>query len=322
MVIGMPVGREPAPSLHRDSAVPSTPPTLENLTRLALDEICGVFGLPPEAHWRGLIEALFHRTAQSFAVYSAAFDQKVAQWGLDGAASWAVPLFASDLQVDGEEAIPSSGPLLVAANHPGSVDVLAITSHIRRRDLKVVASGLGFLRHLPALSRHLIYVPRYDTQGRMGTVRSIIHHLADGGAVLIFPGGNIEPDPAVLPGAPEAVDAWSPSLDVVMRRVPQAQVVLSIVSGVLSRAALRNPLSPFLRSMRDRQKVAEIVQVGAQLLLRTPLGIEPRLTFTGLPAAESLGARMAQLTYTARRQIEEHSSRWRDDAVRRRPLTA
>jgi hypothetical protein len=287
-----------------------------------LDEICGVFGLPPEAHWRGLIEALFRRTAQSFAAYSAAFDQKVAQWGLDGAASWAVPLFASDVEVDGAESIPQSGPLLVAANHPGSVDGLAIASYIRRRDLKVVATGIGFLRHLPALSRHLIFVPRDDTQGRMGAVRSMIHHLTDGGAVLIFPGGNIEPDPAVLPGAPDAVEAWSPSLDVVLRRVPHAQVVLSIVSGVLSRAALRNPFSPFIRSMRDRQKVAEIIQVGAQMLLRTPLGVEPRVTFTRLPAAESREARMSQLTSVARLQIEEHSSRWNQRATDHRPVTA
>lgn len=302
--------------------MPYPPPSMESLTRLALDEICGVFGLPSEAHWRGLVETLFHRTARSFAAYSAAFDQKVAQWGLDGAASWAVPLFASDVEVDGAESIPANGPLLVAANHPGSVDALAITSHIRRRDLKVVASGLGFLRHLPELSRHLIFVPRHDTQGRMGAVRSMIHHLSDGGAVLIFPGGNIEPDPAVLPGAPDALGVWSQSLDVVLRRVPQAQVVVSIVSGVLSRGALRNPLSPFLRSMRDRQKVAEIIQLGAQMLLRTPLGVEPRVTFTRLPAAESREGRMLQLTSTARREIEEHSSRWRAQAAHHRPLAA
>lgn len=302
--------------------MPSNPPSPESLTRLALDEICGVFGLAPEAHWRGLIETLFRRTARSFASYSASFDQKVAQWGLDHAARWAVTLFAKDLHVDGAESIPPSGPLLVAANHPGSVDALAITSYIRRGDLKVVASGLGFLRHLPALSRHLIYVPRQDTQGRMAVVRSIIHHLADGGAVLIFPGGNIEPDPAILPGAPESVATWSQSLDLVMRRVPQAEVVLSIVSGVLSRAALHNPLSPFLHSMRDRQKVAEIVQVGAQMLLRTPLGLSPRVTFSRLPATGTREARMAQLTEMARRTIEEHTSRWKSVAGEGRTLTA
>jgi len=291
--------------------VTSTPPTLESLTRLALDEICGVFGLPPEAHWRGLFESLFQRTARSFASFGAAFDQEVAQWGLDGAARWAVSMFASEVEVDGTEAIPADGPLIVAANHPGSVDALAITSQIRRQDLKVVASGLGFLRHLPELSRHLIYVPRYDTQGRMGVVRSVIHHLADGGAVLIFPSGNIEPDPAVLPGAPDSLGAWSNSLDVVLRRVPQAQVVVSIVSGVLTRAALRNPLSPFVRSMRDRQKVAEILQVAMQMLLRAPLGLAPRVTFTRLPAAEPREARMAQLLSAARRQMDEHASRWK-----------
>jgi hypothetical protein len=302
--------------------VTSTSPTLESLTRLALDEICGVFGLPPEAHWRGLIEALFHRTAQGIASYGAVFDEKVAQWGLDGAARWAVPLFASDVEVDGMETIPATGPLIIAANHPGSVDALAIASHIRRRDLKVVASGLGFLRHLPELSRHMIYVPRYDTQGRMNVVRSVIHHLSDGGSVLIFPSGNIEPDPAVLPGAPESLGAWSHSVDVVLRRVPQAQVVVSIVSGVLSSAALRNPLSPFVRSMRDRQKVAEIIQVGVQMLLRTPLGVKPRVTFTRLPDAPSREARMSQLTSAARRQIEEHALRWKGHTADHRPMPA
>ncbi len=83
---------------------PRTPQ--ESLTRLALDEICGVFGMPPEAHWRGFIESLFQRTARSFAAFGAAFDQKVAQWGLDGAARWAVAMFASEVEVDGEESNP------------------------------------------------------------------------------------------------------------------------------------------------------------------------------------------------------------------------
>jgi 1-acyl-sn-glycerol-3-phosphate acyltransferase len=302
--------------------VPTTPPTLESLTRLALDEICGVFGMPLEDHWRGFLESLFQRTARSFASFGATFDQKVALWGLEGASRWAVSRFASEILVDGEEAIPAQGPLIVAANHPGSFDVLAITSQIPRPDLKVVASGLGFLRNLPELSRHLIYVPRYDTQGRMGVVRAVIHHLAEGGAVLIFPGGNIEPDPAVLPGAPDALGLWSNSLEVVLRRVPQAQVVVSIVSGVLTRAALRNPLSPFIHSRRDRQKVAEIVQVALQMLLRTPLGLAPRVTFTRLPPDEARETRMAQLVNAARRQIDEHASRWGRLPGGQRPMAA
>jgi hypothetical protein len=111
-------------------------------------------------------------------------------------------------------------------------------------------------------------------------------------------------------------------VDVVLRRVPQAQVVVSIVSGVLSSAALRNPLSPFVRSMRDRQKVAEIIQVGVQMLLRTPLGVKPRVTFTRLPDAPSREARMSQLTSAARRQIEEHALRWKGHTADHRPMPA
>jgi len=294
----------------RGIVVTSTPPTLESLTRLALDEICGVFGMPAEAHWRGFLESVFQRTARSFASFGATFDQKVAQWGLDGAAQWAVSVFASEVSVDGTESIPERGPLVIAANHPGSVDALAIASQIRRPDLKVVASGLGFLRNLPELSRHMIFVPRYNTHGRMAVVRSMIHHLSGGGSVLIFPGGNIEPDPAVLPGAPEALGAWSGSLGVVLRRVPQAQVVVSIVSGVVTRAALRNPFSLFVRSMRDRQKVAEIIQTAAQMLIRNPLGLTPRVTFTRVPETEPHEAFMYQVMIAAQRQVEEHALRW------------
>lgn len=300
----------------------NTSNSTESLTRLALDEICGVFGLPPETHWRNLVEALFQRTARNLAAYGASFDQKVALWGLDGASRWAVSVFASDVSVDGSESIPERGPLVIAANHPGSVDALAITSQIRRPDLKVVASGLGFLRSLPELSRHLIFVPRHDTQGRMAVVRSMIHHLSEGGSILVFPGGNIEPDPAVLPGALEALGSWSASLGLVLRRVPQAQVVVSIVSGVVTRAALRNPFSPFIRSMRDRQKVAEIVQVAAQMLIRNPLGLTPRVTFTRVPDTEPREAVMSVLMSAARRQIYEHASRWRSHPDQRPALAA
>lgn len=295
---------------------------MDSLTRLALDEICGVFGLPPQARWRGLVEALFERTARGLATYGAMFDQKIAQWGLDGASEWAVSLFASHVSVRGREAIPDQGPLVIAANHPGSVDALAIVSQIRRPDLKVVASGLGFLRGLPELSRHMIFVPRYDTQGRMAVVRSVIHHLDQGGSVLVFPGGNIEPDPAVLPGAEDALGNWSSSLDVILRRVPQAQVVLSIVSGVLTRAALRNPLSPFVRSMRERQKVAEIVQVAAQLLTRNQLGLTPRVTFTRLAAPDVQTSFLAHIRTAARRQLAEHAAQWTSSPAPDPPLAA
>jgi hypothetical protein len=214
----------------------------------------------------------------------------------------------------GGEAI-GTRPLIVAAS---AVPSRAGTPQIRR----IWSWPAAEPPPPPELSRHLIYVPRYDLQGRMGVVRAVIHHLAEGGAVLIFPGGNIEPDPAVLPGAPDALGSWSHSLDVVLRRVPQAQVVVSIVSGVLTRAALRNPLSPFLRSRRDRQKVAEIVQVGLQLLLRTPLGLSPWVTFTRLPADEPRETRMTQLLGAARRQIDEHTSRWEKPPVHRRPIAA
>jgi len=79
--------------------------------------------------------------------------------------------------------------------------------------------------------------------------------------VLTFPGGRIEPDPTVLPGAEEALERWSESLDLFARLVPGLTVVPAVVSGVLSPTALRNPLTFARRQRRDREWLAATLQM-------------------------------------------------------------
>jgi len=79
--------------------------------------------------------------------------------------------------------------------------------------------------------------------------------------VLTFPGGEIEPDPAVLPGAGAALERWSGSLDLFARLVPDLTVVPAVVSGVLSPTALRNPLIFVRRHPRDREWLAATLQM-------------------------------------------------------------
>ena len=79
--------------------------------------------------------------------------------------------------------------------------------------------------------------------------------------MLTFPGGRIEPDPAVLPGAVEALEQWSSSADLFARLTPGLTVVPVVVSGVISPSALRNPLIHLRRRRRDREWLAATFQL-------------------------------------------------------------
>src|SRR5688500_14285845 len=136
---------------------------------------------------------------------------------------------------------------------------------------------------------------------RLGVLRSGVRHLRAGGALLTFPAGRIEPDPAVLPGAAASLEQWSASLALFARLVPDATIVPAIVSGVLSRAALRNPLIYIRRREQDRQWLAATLQVG----LKHYQDVRVRVAF-GAPTAaagEPLAAAAAVLA-TARGLVE------------------
>jgi 1-acyl-sn-glycerol-3-phosphate acyltransferase len=167
---------------------------------------------------------------------------------------------ARRVEVEGRENVPREGPLLLAANHPGLGDSLALFATIPRTDLRVVAAERPFLDALPNTSRYLLTVAE-ASPGRFGLVRAATRHLRDDCAVLTFPGGRIEPDPTVLPGAVEALGRWSPSVDLFARLVPELAVVPVIVSGVLSPAALRNPLTLLRHRKEDREWLAATLQM-------------------------------------------------------------
>jgi hypothetical protein len=103
--------------------------------------------------------------------------------------------------------------------------------------------------------------------------------------VLTFPGGRIEPDPAVLPGAVEALESWSSSADLFARLTPGLAVVPVVVSGVISPSALRIPLTHLRRRKRDREWLAATLQmlipalrnVHARVQFGRPIYAEPEV---------------------------------------------
>ena len=252
---------------------------VNSLRETIVVEIFKAIGLPAQ-DWRSrLLEPLVWTPAQRFAELGARFDQYVAQFGLRDAAHWALPHFVKGIHVNHAEQIPGEGPLIIASNHPGTFDSLAITASIPRPDLKIIASALPFIRGLPATANHLIYTT-LNPHERMTVIRSAIRHLAQGGALLIFPSGNIDPDPEIMPDeAEQALEGWSPSIEIMLRRVPQTRVVVTIIRGVLAPVCLRNPLTRLRKHLRDQQRIAEFIQVIQQMLHGQRYGLVPRITF-------------------------------------------
>jgi hypothetical protein len=236
------------------------------LGRSITDETLHAIGLPEHSPLRPLLRPVFWPIAGSFARFAAEFDDRVGRDGMAEAARWAALRYVASFDVRGTGTIPATGPLLVASNHPGVYDVLLVAASLPRPDLKIIVSDIPFARSLAYTAAHVIYTAT-DSYSRMAALRAMISHLRAGGAVLIFASGLVDPDPAFLPGAREALETWSASLELCVRQVPQTAVVPIIVSGVLAPQDW------------ERRKLAEFVQVIQQILFRRQFGLRPRVSF-------------------------------------------
>ena len=286
---------------------------IKTLKRLLMDEIFKALGWPERSFARTILEPVLSTATRRFAELGAAFDRYAAEHGFCEAARWVLPRFIKGLETHGTENIPQEGPLLVAANHPGTFDSLLISAHVARPDYKIVAGAIPFLQHLPVASRYLIYTPTRDLlQARMNVLRAAIRHLGEGGALLIFPSGRIDPDPAVLPNAEQELGRWSRSLEIFLRKVPQTRVLITIVSGVLSAEYLRHPITWLQRERIDRQRLAEFWQVVQQLLSPGKLMPSPSITFAPPLSVDELRAEgqadrlLSAVIARAKRLLAEH----------------
>jgi hypothetical protein len=230
------------------------------LTKVCVEDLLSALGLSGLSRGRRLLELLSWVPARRLARQVAIYDRIVGESGLTAGGAWALGRMARRVEVEGRENVPREGPLLLAANHPGLSDTVALFATTPRPDLRVVAAERPFLDALPNTSRYLLTVDE-TSPGRFGLIRAATRHLRRGGAILTFPGGKIEPDPAVLPGAVEALECWSASVDLFARLVPDLAVVPAIVSGVLSPTPLRNPLTFLRRRKEDREWLAATLQM-------------------------------------------------------------
>ncbi len=274
---------------------PSTTAQVEALTQINLDDFFESLGLAHVQRGRGPLRWLFRPAARRFARVVAAFDHEVGERGLQAGSELILKRMTRKLEVAGRENVPADGPALILANHPGMADTIGLFASLPRPDLRVIALARPFLHALPNVSRRLIYVPIEGD--RMPVVRVAARHLREGRAVLTCPAGEIEPDPAAhnVPDAVESLQNWSHSIGLFARLVPQTRIVPAIVSGVVSRAALRNPLTHLRRARKDRERLAAALQVMIPAYQGTTVRVAfgPPLTGAELIAA---GADAATIT--------------------------
>ena len=243
-----------------------------------LDDIFKDFNQARKRWIRKFLEPLAFFSIHRFAKLMLSLDNTISQDGFRQALHDLAAYFVNDIGVLGYEHIPKDGPLLIISNHPGTVDCAAIGAKLPRDDLNIIASDFPLLQRLPYASRHLIFVDPHARMNLSGA-RSTISHLKAGGSVLIFPSGRVEPDPAIMPDAIDKILNWSPSIEFFLNKVPQTQVVVTIVSGVLSPLFLNNPLNHLLRGIRDPLMIAEVSQVITQMMLKKRFRMNPHISF-------------------------------------------
>jgi hypothetical protein len=235
------------------------------------------------------------------------FDEDIAVQGWSATMKGYLLDFVTDYRVRGFDNVPKTGPLLIACNHPGSYDMPIISSVMGRDDVKFIASDISIVHELPNIMEHFIFMSR-DAHKSMLTVRTAIRHLQDGGAVLIYPRGDVEPDQDVTPGGLPDFERWSPSSEVLLRKVPQTRTLMVFTKGVLSPRWFKSPWIRIWKKPAQRQKIAEIFQVSQQLTGKKGFTLTPSVYFSRLLTIDDLGSAAAPAGDLLKAMIREMRS--------------
>ncbi|HXF84417.1 MAG TPA: 1-acyl-sn-glycerol-3-phosphate acyltransferase [Anaerolineales bacterium] len=280
---------------------------IQSLTESILFELTKAFALPPTSRASALIRRIFGKAARAAAELGIELDHIVAKGGLSAGAHWLLPRFVKSHAARGTENIPASGPLLIASNHPGSVDSIVISAYVSRPDYKIIIGDIPFFQRLPHISERAIFAPEKDPMGRMRTVRESIRHLKRGGALLIFPRGSIEADPDFMPHPDGEFHLWSRSLEIFTQHVPGLQILITMTGGVISQFAMRHPITWFRKARPDRQRLAFLYQLARQILSgRDIFDLAPRVTFGEMVSEINSLNPLAEIEAAARRTLTQH----------------
>lgn len=261
----------------------------DRLVFAIITEIMRVMNLRGKSWARPILGSILRLPVSRLAEKLIRLDENVAALGWSAAMGKFLADFVTDYQVKGLENVPRRGPVLIVCNHPGSYDMPILSTVMGRDDLKIIASDISIIRQLPSIMEHFIFIST-DPYKSMLTVRSALRHLMQGGGVLIFPRGDVEPDQGVTPGGMPDFEHWSSSLELFLRKAPQTRVLAVFAKGVLSRRWFNSSLARLWKKPARRQKVAEVFQVAQQLIGEKGFSLTPSLSFSTLLTVDDLGS--------------------------------
>lgn len=193
-------------------------------------------------------------------------DQLLAAGDFNGALTYALSLFSLGVDHTATAEIPRQGPLLAVANHAGAVDFLAAIACLGRQDIHIVAGARPLLDHLPQFQKLLLPLDR-NALNRMGVTRQIIALLQKGEAILLFPRGILEMDPAMaLPESIASIAAWSDSVGLFLKKVPETILQPMVISNALSPTIWKNFITGLGKTTKQKLQISMIQQMALPFL--------------------------------------------------------
>lgn len=236
------------------------------------DEIFFAFGADRRGTLRKCLGWMFAPPTKIFARYMADVDAAIPSGGAPAGCKVMMQALRVKIVSMGQSSIPTEGPTVILANHPGAYDSMAIGSLIPRPDLKAIVSKTRLYQSMPNVIQNVFMVSK-DPREDMVALKNAVEHLRKGGILLQFGSGLIEPDPARHTIGDEVFDKWSSSLEIMLRKVPETKVIPTITSNVLLKRFEEHLLVNLRRGAMDRRRLAEFMQIMRQLLF--PNSVEP-----------------------------------------------
>ncbi len=275
------------------------------------DEIFFALGFKRRGFLRRSLGWAFALPTRRFSRFMTSVDAAMAEGGSPAGCRVMMELLQVQIDARNVENIPVAGPVMILANHPGAYDSMAIGSLVPRPDLKAIVTGTRLYDSLPNLRPNVFFVSK-DPAANMRTLREGIDHLNGGGLLLQFGSGKIEPDPATDPVGDEVFAQWSPSVEIMLRKVPGLRIVPTISSGVLLPRFRNNPLVRLRKGAMNRRRLAEFIQITQQLIVPKSVKARAQISF-GKPfeladlEAESDGRRLLPAVIDrVKAQLNEH----------------
>lgn len=284
------------------------------LEELSVSEVVAALGLPSSnvqgaraSLVRGALALAARVPSRRLGKTLARFDARIAEVGLASAAREVLRTFGATIDVSGT--VPRAGGLLVVTNHPGAYDAMATMASLGRDDVALVAATRDFLRAMPRLAKHLVFVADArdgaSSMTRALGLRRAMAWLDAGHALVQFGAGAIEPDPRFARPGEALLGPWSEGTSLLAMGAMRgsAVVVPALVSGVHSRRAKKlalvrwaerrgvTTIAPLIQAtMPGFRDVAVTVRFGAPVERDALASLE-----THAARAALLRARVAQL---------------------------